>query len=68
MRNPLSAILQSADGILEAIRPESVDLLTESLVGAAVDQANSVMGTITECAKTIVFCAQHQKRIGKGRK
>lgn len=52
MRNPLSAILQSADGILSALDSSDVSSLSDS-----------IMETVVDSAQTIVLCAQHQKRI-----
>ncbi|PNS21002.1 Hybrid signal transduction histidine kinase K [Sphaceloma murrayae] len=62
MRNPLSAILQSADGILTALNPEntsrslSVSHHTGRLSADAVEIA-------MDAGQTIMLCAQHQKRI-----
>lgn len=57
MRNPLSAIMQCADGISSTIREaqsseKGVDIFDQS-------SAESIL----ELAQTIVFCAQHQTRI-----
>ncbi|KAF2001523.1 hypothetical protein P154DRAFT_521601 [Amniculicola lignicola CBS 123094] len=60
MRNPLSAIIQSADGIITAFDPTAlgIDGTSDSQARAAVVQA-----TVLESAHTILLCAQHQKRI-----
>lgn len=54
----MSAILQSADGILTAIGHDN---------GAHVPHSElveeSVVDTIVDAAQTIMLCAQHQKRI-----
>ena len=58
MRNPLSAILQSADGILTSMQ--------ESGSRSVGDNTNVTPGTsdsIVDAAQTIILCAQHQKRI-----
>lgn len=60
MRNPLSAILQSADGILTALGPESS---TRSLSLPVSGLADEVLETVVDAAQTIILCAQHQKRI-----
>lgn len=52
MRNPLSAILQSAEAITTTI---------EEARGEPVD-ADGCQG-MAESAQTIILCAQHQKRI-----
>lgn len=51
MRNPLSAILQSADWIVSSLHSEPGKLSP----GAAEE--------IIDAAETIILCAQHQKRI-----
>lgn len=62
MRNPLSAILQSADGILTAI---GCDHATRSL---SLDHSVPIISddtveTVVDAAQTIILCASHQKRI-----
>ncbi|THY87032.1 hypothetical protein D6C93_07692 [Aureobasidium pullulans] len=53
LRNPLSAILQSADGILTALDdPE-----------ARTRNDNEMLDGILDSAKTIILCASHQKCI-----
>lgn len=58
MRNPLSAILQSADSIVSSI--QAADSTTSSqdrlLTGHLVED-------LVDAAHTIILCAQHQKRI-----
>lgn len=59
MRNPLSAILQSADGILTAMGSEAGSI-------SLVDQptlSTDLVETVVDAAQTIVLCASHQKRI-----
>ena len=56
MRNPLSAILQSADAITGSL----AELKIED--GMTATQIESIDGII-ESAQTITLCAQHQKRI-----
>lgn len=58
MRNPLSAILQSADGILSALDSSNLPLLGEQWA-LTYDTAENVI----DAAQTIILCAQHQKRI-----
>jgi signal transduction histidine kinase/AmiR/NasT family two-component response regulator len=58
MRNPLSAILQSADSI--------VSTLSSSSFGATHDMVvlqYDVLEDLVDAAQTIILCAQHQKRI-----
>lgn len=57
MRNPLSAIMQCADGISSTIREAHSG---ESGVNK-FDQSSAE--SMLELAQTIVFCAQHQTRI-----
>ena len=53
MRNPLSAIIQSADSIVSAFEsPAELVALTQDVVEEIID-----------AAETIILCAQHQKRI-----
>ena len=49
MRNPLSAIIQSADSIVSAMD--------------SPDVAREIADEIIDSAETIILCAQHQKRI-----
>lgn len=51
LRNPLSAILQLADGILASVKQESGSFSTE------------VTASISDAAETITLCAQHQHGI-----
>ena len=55
MRNPLSAILQSADGISTLIATHTATQLTSDMRG--------LLQLIQDNAQTIILCAQHQKRI-----
>ena len=55
MRNPLSAILQSADGIVSSM----IEL--KSLVNQ--DLAPDIIYSTLQAAQTVVLCAQHQGRI-----
>lgn len=58
MRNPLSAILQCADGI--------ATLLSESLTLGSLDINPEISASLKESissAETIQLCAQHQKSI-----
>jgi PAS domain S-box-containing protein len=59
MRNPLSAILQSADGILTALENNNRLGITSGL--PSMD--DSVLETVLDSAQTIILCAQHQGRI-----
>jgi len=59
MRNPLSAIMQSADGILSSLS----EMQQISVSPANEGQYSSTLDTMAEMAQTIVFCAQHQNRI-----
>ncbi|KAF2177170.1 hypothetical protein K469DRAFT_742615 [Zopfia rhizophila CBS 207.26] len=62
MRNPLSAIIQSADGILAAFDPNTPgnDGIAPSRQGPI---STTTQATVIESARTILLCAQHQKRI-----
>ncbi|KAF2154440.1 hypothetical protein K461DRAFT_320558 [Myriangium duriaei CBS 260.36] len=62
MRNPLSAILQSADGILTAIGSDHASRSLSLGHQLAID-SEEVVETVVDAAQTIVLCAQHQKRI-----
>lgn len=64
MRNPLSAILQSADGILTAVTADQTDR-SLSLDHYTPYRSDDMIETVIDSAQTIVLCAQHQKRIGK---
>jgi len=59
MRNPLSAILQSADGILTIL--ENNNRLGISSEATSLD--SHVLETVIDSAQTIILCAQHQGRI-----
>jgi signal transduction histidine kinase len=59
MRNPLSAILQSADAITATVEEASEKRKTVS--GIELDTATA--DSIADSALTIMACAQHQKRI-----
>ncbi|KEQ68735.1 hypothetical protein M436DRAFT_57694, partial [Aureobasidium namibiae CBS 147.97] len=59
MRNPLSAILQSADGILTIL--ENNNRLGVS--SEAMSMSSHVLETVIDSAQTIILCAQHQGRI-----
>ncbi|KAK5131605.1 hypothetical protein LTR08_000792 [Meristemomyces frigidus] len=58
MRNPLSAILQSADSIISTLDQEGMPMLHE-----AMKLSSDVAEEIVDAAQTIILCAQHQKRI-----
>ena len=58
MRNPLSAILQSADSIVSALNSAGMPILEEAMK-IPFDVADDVV----DAAQTIILCAQHQKRI-----
>lgn len=58
MRNPLSAILQSADMI--------VSMLSGAIAGSLNGPspiASDIVEDLVDAAQTIILCAQHQKRI-----
>ncbi|CAD0110911.1 unnamed protein product [Aureobasidium uvarum] len=59
MRNPLSAILQSADGILTTL--ENNNRLGIST--GSTTFSGDVLETVLDSAQTIILCAQHQGRI-----
>lgn len=58
MRNPLSAILQSADSIESQLNSTGMPIIDESMTIPA-----AVAEDIVDAAQTIVLCANHQKRI-----
>ncbi len=57
MRNPLSAIMLSADGIANSI----IDF--QSLKEKTTGVTQELLDSNLDAAQTIVLCAQHQKRI-----
>lgn len=57
MRNPLSAIMLSADGIANAI----IDFQSQG--GGPANVSQDLLESNLDAAQTIVLCAQHQKRI-----
>ncbi|KAG9711391.1 histidine kinase, partial [Aureobasidium melanogenum] len=59
MRNPLSAILQSADGILTTL--ENNNRL--GIASGTTTFSGDVLETVLDAAQTIILCAQHQGRI-----
>lgn len=58
MRNPLSAILQSADSIVSSL--PSANATASERKGALTGR---LVEDIVDAAQTIILCAQHQKRI-----
>ncbi|KAK3716155.1 hypothetical protein LTR37_006600 [Vermiconidia calcicola] len=58
MRNPLGAMLQSADSIVSTLEPSNGASFSESLT-----ISRNVADEVVDAAKTIILCAQHQKRI-----
>ncbi|KAK3678082.1 hypothetical protein LTR78_002177 [Recurvomyces mirabilis] len=58
MRNPLSAILQSADAVITMLQASGTPVMGEELV-----LKQDVAEEIIDAAQTIILCAQHQKRI-----
>lgn len=58
IRNPLSAILQSADGVLSCLESVGLPILHEGMT-----LTNDHVETVVDSAQTIILCAQHQKRI-----
>ncbi|PSK34806.1 Hybrid signal transduction histidine kinase K [Elsinoe australis] len=59
MRNPLSAIMQCADGIVSSLN----DMLTSADQTTPAAFSQSTINVMLEMAQTIVLCAQHQNRI-----
>ncbi|KAF2772771.1 histidine kinase [Teratosphaeria nubilosa] len=57
MRNPLSAILQSADSIVSTLQTEM------TILGENVSLSQETADEILDASQTIILCAQHQKRI-----
>ena len=51
LRNPLSAILQSADGILTTLEDPAIRRFTDA----------EVIDGVLDSAQTVILCAQHQK-------
>ncbi len=54
IRNPLSAIIQTADGVLTWMDQQKQDRIR-----------SDIYDNIADSEKTIILCAHHQKRIGK---
>lgn len=63
MRNPLSAMLQSADSIVSLINTANALPTPEACSGQKCTIDNDAAADILDAAETIVLCAQHQKRI-----
>ncbi|KAK8157980.1 hypothetical protein BKA80DRAFT_207557 [Phyllosticta citrichinensis] len=63
MRNPLSAILQSADGILGVLRYQRDGHKIDSLPREPLVLDIEAQEIIIDSAQTVILCAQHQKRI-----
>ncbi|KAI5207503.1 hypothetical protein E4T39_01956 [Aureobasidium subglaciale] len=59
MRNPLSAILQCADGVNTSVQ----EAQQSSPDGVHTQLDRETMDYIVESTQTIILCAQHQKRI-----
>lgn len=60
IRNPLSAIMQCADGIVTSNK----DKITARVsAGAAADELMELMESNVDAAQTIVYCALHQKHV-----
>lgn len=57
MRNPLSAILQSADSIVSTLSGDAPILNEQIVLSAAIAE------DLIDAAQTIILCGQHQKRI-----
>jgi signal transduction histidine kinase len=57
MRNPLSAILQSADGVIAYIKE------ARRLSSGGINLQPAIVEAIMEAAQTINLCGLHQKRI-----
>ncbi|KAK4543586.1 hypothetical protein LTR36_005481 [Oleoguttula mirabilis] len=58
MRNPLSAILQSADSVIVTLDAAGMPILHE-----AMTLSHDAAEEIVDAAQTIILCGQHQKRI-----
>ncbi|GAB7346854.1 hypothetical protein MBLNU459_g1939t1 [Dothideomycetes sp. NU459] len=58
MRNPLSAILQCADGMLTSLETSGMPVTGEDVI-----MSEETMKSLLDSAQTIILCAQHQKRI-----
>lgn len=63
MRNPLSAMLQSADSIVTMISAADTLAPSQPRPEQACTLDNDSAADILDAAQTIVLCAQHQKRI-----
>ncbi|OCL05665.1 hypothetical protein AOQ84DRAFT_93812 [Glonium stellatum] len=61
IRNPLSAIIQTADGILTSLQ-QPIEGVSDAH-DAEILGYDDVQEDIADAAKTIILCAQHQKRI-----
>ncbi|KAJ4368964.1 hypothetical protein N0V83_006046 [Neocucurbitaria cava] len=63
MRNPLSAIIQSADGILSSFDSGPPEVTNNINVQGLDSMPDDLQASILDSAQTILLCAQHQKRI-----
>ena len=63
MRNPLSAMLQSADSIVTQIQTANALPPRKTCYGQSCTLDNDAAAEILDAAQTIVLCAQHQRRI-----
>ncbi|KAF1851929.1 uncharacterized protein K460DRAFT_44023 [Cucurbitaria berberidis CBS 394.84] len=63
MRNPLSAIIQSADGILTSFDLEPLEVTKNHEGQNAGSIPDELQASILDSVQTILLCAQHQKRI-----
>ncbi|KAI5270631.1 hypothetical protein E4T47_05965 [Aureobasidium subglaciale] len=63
MRNPLSAILQSADGILTTLESSKQLGFASGSGSGSMSPGGDILETIMNSAQTIILCAQHQGRI-----
>ncbi|KAI4763366.1 hypothetical protein E4T52_08018 [Aureobasidium sp. EXF-3400] len=61
MRNPLSAILQCADGVNTAVLEAQQSSKNQNQTHTQLDREG--LDYIVESTQTIILCAQHQKRI-----
>lgn len=63
MRNPLSAIIQSADAILTSFDPQPLEPEVLTSFGGSTNAPEELQAAVLDSAETILLCAQHQKRI-----
>lgn len=65
IRNPMSAVLNCTEEILEIVQPLAIEqtLVRTQVVPTYAKAQNSPMLSVLEASRTILYCVEHQKRI-----